>query len=160
MIEAMAYNFLPAQRDQVYLMPPSLSEWLPGDHLAFFLLDVVDHLDLSGFYEHYRGDGLGHPAYEPSVMVSVLLYAYCVGERSSRHIERRCAEDVASRVVSANQVPAVFPVVQEAPQAPADSLAPGPSPKNTAWPSVSIPQAAATGSALALGCILKKLPSR
>ena len=105
MIGAMAYNFLPAQRDQVYLMPPSLSEWLPGDHLAFFLLDVVGQLDLSGFYEHYRNDGLGHPAYEPSVMVSVLLYAYCVGERSSRRIERRCAEDVAFRVVSANQVP-------------------------------------------------------
>jgi hypothetical protein len=74
MIEAMAYNFLPAQRDQVYLMPPSLDEWLPGAHLAHFLLDVVGQLDLSGFYEHYRSDGLGHPAYEPSVMVSVLRF--------------------------------------------------------------------------------------
>ena len=101
----MAYNFLPAQRDHIYLMPPSLSEWLPGDHLAFFRLDVVDQLDLSGFYEHYRSDGLGCPAYEPSAMGSVLLYAHCVGERSSRDIERRCAEDVAFRVASANQVP-------------------------------------------------------
>ena len=55
----MAYNFLPAQRDQVYLMPPSLGEWLPGGHLAFFLLDVVGQLDLSGFYEHYRSDVRG-----------------------------------------------------------------------------------------------------
>jgi transposase len=105
MIGAMAYNFLPAQRDQLYLMPPSVTEWLEEGHLAFFLLDVVDQLDLSGFYEHYRSDGLGRAAYDPSVMVAVLLYAYCVGERSSRGIERRCAEDVAFRVVSANQVP-------------------------------------------------------
>ena len=101
----MAYNFLPAQRDQLYLMPPSVADWLEEGHLAFFLLDVVDQLDLSGFYEHYRSDGLGRAAYEPSVMVSVLLYAYCVGERSSRGIERRCGEDVAFRVVSANQAP-------------------------------------------------------
>jgi transposase len=101
----MAYNFLPAERDQLYLMPPSVTDWLEEDHLAFFLLDVVDQLDLSGFYENYRSDGLGRAAYDPSVMVAVLLYAYCVGERSSRGIERRCAEDVAFRVVSANQVP-------------------------------------------------------
>jgi len=101
----MAYNFLPAERDQLYLMPPSLRDWLPKDHLALFVLDVVDELDLSGFYERYRSDGLGRAAYEPSVMVCVLLYAYCVGERSSRRIERRCTEDIAFRVLSVNQVP-------------------------------------------------------
>jgi transposase len=101
----MAYNFLPAERDQLYLMPPSLRDWLPDDHLAFFVLDVVGELDLSIFYERYRTDGLGRAAYEPSVMVAVLLYPYCIGERSSRRIERRLSEDVAFRVLSANQVP-------------------------------------------------------
>src|SRR5712691_9960298 len=101
----MAYNFLPAERDQLYVMPPSLSEWLPKDHLAWFVLDVVEALDMSVFYARYRSDGLGRAAYEPSVMVSVLLYAYCVGERSSRRIERRCREDIAFRVLAANQVP-------------------------------------------------------
>jgi transposase len=101
----MAFNFLPAERDQLYLMPASLSDWLPKDHLAFFVLDVVAALDLSVFYARYRCDGLGRAAYDPAMMVSVLLYAYCVGERSSRRIERRCNEDIAFRVLSANQVP-------------------------------------------------------
>lgn len=101
----MAFNFLPAERDQLYLLPPSVKDWLPDDHLAWFVLDVVDELDLAGFYERYRSDGLGGAAYAPSMMVAVLLYAYCVGERSSRRIERRCGEDVAFRVLSANQVP-------------------------------------------------------
>jgi transposase len=101
----MAYNFLPAERDQLYVMPPSVRDWLPKDHLALFLLDVVAELDLSVFYARYRSDGLGRAAYEPSVMVSVLLYAYCVGERSSRRIERRCSEDIAFRVLAANRVP-------------------------------------------------------
>ena len=101
----MAYSFLPAERDQLYLVAPSVREWLPEEHLAWFVLDVVEALDLSVFYARYRVDGLGRAAYEPSVMVSVLLYAYCVGERSSRRIERRCREDIAFRVLSANQVP-------------------------------------------------------
>jgi len=98
-------QLLAVERDQLYLMPPSLKDWLPDDHLALFMIDVVDELDLSGLYEHYRSDGLGRAAYEPSVMVAVLLYAYCIGERSSRRIERRCTEDIAFRVLSANQVP-------------------------------------------------------
>src|SRR5260370_41475835 len=114
MIWVMAFNFLPAERDQLCLMPPSVRDWLPEDHLAWFVLDVVEGLDLSVFYARYRSDGLGRAAYEPSVMVSVLLYAYCVGERSSRRIERRCREDIAFRVLSAHQVPAratIAPVV-------------------------------------------------
>src|SRR5436190_15806393 len=86
-------------------MAPSVRDWLAEDHLALFVLDVVEELDLSVFYARYRADGLGRAAYEPSVMVSVLLYAYCVGERSSRRIECRCSEDIAFRVLSANQVP-------------------------------------------------------
>src|SRR5947208_7747078 len=101
----MAYNFLCAERDQLCVMPPSLSDWLAKDHLALFVLDVVDELDLSVFYARYRCDGLGRAAYEPSVMVAILIYAYCIGERSSRRIERRCTEDIAFRVLAANQVP-------------------------------------------------------
>ena len=87
------------------LMPPSVRDWLPEDHLAFFVLDVVAELDLSAFYAAHRLDGRGGSVYDPAMMLSVLLYAYCTGERSSRRIERRLVEDVAVRVVAANQRP-------------------------------------------------------
>jgi transposase len=91
--------------DQLMMMPPSVREWLPEDHLAFFVLDVVAELDLSAFYAAYRADGKGGSVYDPAMMLSVLLYVYCTGERSSRRIERRLVEDVAVRVVAANQQP-------------------------------------------------------
>lgn len=87
------------------LMPPSVRDWLPEDHLAFFVLDVVAELDLAAFYGAYRVDGRGGAVYDPSRMLAVLIYAYCTGERSSRRIERRLVEDVAYRVVAANQNP-------------------------------------------------------
>jgi transposase len=87
------------------MLPPSVREWLPEDHLAFFVLDVVSELDVSAFYSAYRVDGRGGSVYDPAMMLSVLLYAYCTGERSSRRIERRLVEDVALRVVAANQQP-------------------------------------------------------
>jgi transposase len=101
----MAFNFLPCHRDQPYLLPPSLKDWLPEDHLAFFLLDAVGEMDLRSFYVGYREDGWGAPAFEPAMMVTLLLYAYCIGERSSRRIERRCQEDIAFRVITANSAP-------------------------------------------------------
>jgi transposase len=101
----VAQNFLPCDRDQELLLPPSLREWLPEDHLAWFVLDAIDELDLSAFYGAYREDGWGRAAFEPQMMVTLLLYAYAVGERSSRGIERRCREDVAFRVLTANQIP-------------------------------------------------------
>ncbi len=101
----MAFNFLPCDRDQPYLLPPSLKDWLPQDHLAWFLLDAVKEMDLHSFYVGYREDGWGAPAFEPAMMVTLLLYAYCIGERSSRRIERRCQEDIAFRVITANAVP-------------------------------------------------------
>ncbi|MDP9242152.1 MAG: transposase, partial [Actinomycetota bacterium] len=101
----MAYNFLPVERDQTYLMPPSLKDWLPEDHLSWFVLDAVDEIDLALFHRRYRQDGWGAAAFDPKIMVALLLYAYCVGERSSRRIERRCNEDVAFRVICANQTP-------------------------------------------------------
>ncbi len=101
----MAYNFLPVERDQSFLLPPSMTDWLPEDHLAFFVLDVVENMDLRPFYLGYRQDGWGGAAHEPRMMVALLLYAYCVGERSSRKIERRCEEDIAFRVICANNSP-------------------------------------------------------
>jgi transposase len=101
----MAYNFLRAERDQPFLLPPDLRDWLPADHLAWFVLDVVDQLDLAPFYRAHRDDGHGHPAYDPKALLGVLLYGYCLGVRSSRQVERRLREDVAFRVLAANQTP-------------------------------------------------------
>src|SRR6266511_5020034 len=102
---SMAYNFLRGDRDQPFLLPPDLRDWLPNDHLAWCILDVVDQLALQPFYRAYRDDGHGHPAYDPKTLLGVLLYAYAIGVRSSRQIERRLTEDVAFRVLAANQLP-------------------------------------------------------
>lgn len=101
----MAHNFVGVDRDQLFLMPPSVAEWLPEDHLAWFVLDAVDELDLSAFVAAYRHDGRGGAAYHPAMMVGLLVYAYAIGERSSRRIQRRCVEDVPFRVIAANQAP-------------------------------------------------------
>ena len=101
----MPQNFIECDREQELLLPPSLRDWLPDDHLAWFIADAVEEMDLSAFYGAYRADGWGRAAFEPKVMVSLLLYAYAIGERSSRGIERRCREDIAFRVLAANHVP-------------------------------------------------------
>jgi transposase len=101
----MACNFLACDRDQAFLLPPDVRDWLPADHLAWFVLDVVDQLDLTGFYASYRADGHGRAAYQPRMLLGVLLYAYAIGVRSSRQIERRCREDLAFRVLAGNQTP-------------------------------------------------------
>jgi transposase len=101
----MAQNFIACDREQELLLPPSLREWLPEDHLAWFVLDAVEAIDLKPFLVGYRLDGWGRAAHDPAMMVALLLYAYAIGERSSRRIERRCHDDVAVRVVTANQAP-------------------------------------------------------
>jgi transposase len=101
----MAQNFLSCDREQDFLMAPSVREWLPAGHVAWCVLEVVERLDLRAFYGHYRADGSGRPAHDPGMMVALVVYAYCVGERSSRRIERRCVEDVAFRVIAANRAP-------------------------------------------------------
>jgi transposase len=101
----MAQKFIGCEREQSFLMPPSLREWLAEDHLAWTVLEAVEAMDLAAFYVAYRADGHGRPAYEPSMMVALLLYAYARGNRSSRGIERECREDVAYRVIAANRVP-------------------------------------------------------
>jgi transposase len=101
----MAYNFVSGDHHQPFLLPPDLRDWLCQDHLAWFILDVVDQLDVAPFYRAHRDDGHGRPAYDPKLLLGVLLYGYCLGVRSSRQIERRCVEDLAFRVLAANHTP-------------------------------------------------------
>jgi transposase len=103
----MGYGIqLPARSARpAFLLPPDLRDWLPEGHLAWFILDVTDQLDLAPFYRVHRDDGHGHPAYDPKTLLGMLLYGYCIGVRSSRQIERRCTEDIAFRVLAGNQAP-------------------------------------------------------
>ncbi len=105
----MGRNFLPYEKDQQYLLPPSIAEWVPEKSLARFVSEIVEHLDAKGrlksFYEGYREDGWGRAAYHPQMMVKVLVYSYCVGVTSSRRIARAVEEDVSLRYLSANQQP-------------------------------------------------------
>ena len=101
----MPPNFIECDPEQAFLMPPDVREWLPEGHLAWFVKAAVSEMDLSAFYGAYRADGHGRAAYEPSMIVAVLLYAYARGVRSSRAIERALEEDVAYRVLAANERP-------------------------------------------------------
>jgi hypothetical protein len=93
-------RFLTGSREQAFLLPPDMSEWLRPDHLVWAICEAVERLDFSRFEAEYRDDGRGRPAYDPRLMATLLLYACAVGERSSRAIERRCREDVAFRVAA------------------------------------------------------------
>jgi transposase len=101
----MPQNFLSCDRDQDFLMPPSVADWLPAGHLAWFVLETVAKLDLGSFYGAYRADGHGRAAHDPGMMVALLVYSYAVGETSSRQIERCCGQDVAYRVLAGNRIP-------------------------------------------------------
>jgi transposase len=101
----MAQNFIEGRREQGFLLPPDVREWLPADHLAWFVIDAVAEMDLSAFYAAYRADGHGRAAYEPSLMVALILYAFATRVRSSRAIECHCRQDVAYRVITGNLVP-------------------------------------------------------
>jgi transposase len=101
----MGQRFVACDREQSFLMPPDVREWLPPRHLAWFVIDAVAEMDLEAFYAAYRVDGRSRPPYDPAMMVALLLYAYARGIRSSRVIERACEEDVAFRVLAAQQCP-------------------------------------------------------
>jgi transposase len=101
----MPQNFIESRREQAFLLPPDVREWLALDHLAWFVIDAVAGMDLGDFYAAYRADGHGRAAYEPSVMVALVLYAFATNVRSSRAIERHCRQDVAFRVITGNLVP-------------------------------------------------------
>ena len=91
--------------DQLLLLPPSLQDWLPENHLVYFVSDVVDQLDLTPIESYYEKDDRGQPPYHPRMMTKILVYAYCVGIFSSRKIEKRLVEDVAFRVLAAGNQP-------------------------------------------------------
>jgi transposase len=101
----MGQNFIESRREQGFLLPPDVRDWLPADHLAWFVIDAVAQMDLRAFYGAYRADGHGRAAYEPSMMVTLVLFACATGVRSSRAIERHCRQDVAYRVITGNVVP-------------------------------------------------------
>ena len=101
----MPQNFIESGREQGFLLPPDVRDWLPADHLAWFLIDAVRDMDLAAFYRAYRADGHGRAAYEPSMMVTLVLYANATKQRSSRAIEGHCRQDVAYRVITGNLVP-------------------------------------------------------
>ena len=101
----MGQRFVACDREQSFLMPPDVRDWLPENHLAWFVIDAVGEMELDVFYAAYRQDGRSRPAYDPAMMVALLLYAYARGIRSSRVIERACEEDVAFRVLAAQQQP-------------------------------------------------------
>src|SRR2546422_7706463 len=103
---AMTKAYRPYTLDQQLLLPPDMRQWLPEGDLALFISDVVDELDLAAIYRSYEtGDGRGQPPYDPAMMVKVLLYAYCMGLRSSRKIEHATHRDVAFRVLAGDQHP-------------------------------------------------------
>src|ERR1019366_8003332 len=101
----MSQNFLTCDRGQVLLMPPSLADWVDEDHLVWTVLEAVKRMDLTGFYGAYRANGQGRAAYDPEMMVGLLLYSYARGNGSSRGIERACREDVTYKLITAMRTP-------------------------------------------------------
>ncbi|MGD8385339.1 MAG: IS1182 family transposase [Lysobacterales bacterium] len=101
----MGTRFRPYQPDQPYLLPPSPADWLPDGHLAYFISEVVDQLDVSAFCTRYEGDGRRNSPYHPTMMLKVLLYAYSSGVFSSRKIAGKLVVDIAFRVLSAGNFP-------------------------------------------------------
>ncbi len=101
----MSQNFIACDRGQEMLLPPSLTDWLPEDHLVWSVLGAVEQMDLSAFYGAYRANGQGRAAYDPAMLVALFLYSYALGIRSSRQIERACRGDVAFKVITAMEMP-------------------------------------------------------
>ena len=101
----MSKTFRPYDPEQQLLLPVALQEWLQPDHLAYFISDVADQLDLSAITSRYEGERRGGPPYHPRMMVKVLLYGYCTGVASSKRIAQRLHEDIAFRVLAANNTP-------------------------------------------------------
>ena len=101
----MAKTYRPYLPEQDFLLPPSLRDWLPEDHLAYFVSDLIDHVDLSAITKVYEAEDRGYPPYHPVMLTKVLVYAYCVGVFSSRRIQRRLLEDIPCRVLAAGHAP-------------------------------------------------------
>jgi transposase len=98
----MGYNFLAAERDQLFLLPPDARDWLPAGHLAWAVLEQAGRMDLAPFVAWYRADGQGQKACHPQLMVGLVMYCYCKGIRSSRAVEMATFDDVGARVICGN----------------------------------------------------------
>ena len=101
----MAREYRPVDRLQPFLLPPSMSDWLPADHLVWFVIDVVQRLDTAGFHRRARLGGVGRQGYDPDMLVTLLVYAMAGGQRSSRRIEALCHTDIAFRIICGNDAP-------------------------------------------------------
>jgi len=101
----MGRNFVGAERDQLFLLPPDARQWLPERHLAWAVLEQAGQMDLGPFLSWYRADGQGRPAYHPRLMVTLIMYCYCKGIRSSRAVEMATFDDVGARVICGNLHP-------------------------------------------------------
>src|SRR5215470_17736834 len=101
----MGQNFVTAESDQLFLLPPDARDWLPGRHLAWAVLEAAGELDLAPFTAWYRADGQGRPAYHPRLMTGLIMYCYCKGIRSSRAVEMATWDDVGARVICGNLHP-------------------------------------------------------
>ena len=100
-------NFRPTDRETGFLMPPSVEEWLPEQHLARFVVEVVEGLDLRAMSHSYRGSGSA--SYHPTVLLSILVYGYATGVFSSRKLERATLNSVAFRFIAGNEIPTTTP---------------------------------------------------
>ena len=101
----MARAYVACDRDQLFLLPASMREWLPAEHLAWFVLEIVAELDTSALHARHPNDGAGRPAYNPDMVLALVVYSYCQGVMSSRHMARLCEVDVAYRVIAGNHQP-------------------------------------------------------
>jgi transposase/signal recognition particle subunit SEC65 len=101
----MAKTYRSFEPDQLFLMPPSLTDWLASNHLVYFVRDILREIDLSPITSVYEKEERGYPPYHPIAMTGILLYGYCNGITSSRKLEKRCQEDIAFRVLAANNQP-------------------------------------------------------
>ncbi len=101
----MARDYRPVLHDQVFLLPPDMRDWLPEDHLVWFVLDVIENLDVSAFEVSRRRGGVGAAGYDPRMLLGLLIYSYCRGMHSSRQIERQCHTDIAFKVLCAGDIP-------------------------------------------------------
>lgn len=101
----MPTSFLPYEPNETFLLPPSPSEWLPENHLVYFVSDIIDRLDLQKFYARYEGDGRRNQPYDPAMLVKVLVYGYATGVFSSRKQAKKLYEDVAFRLLGAGNFP-------------------------------------------------------
>jgi transposase len=105
MMSGMAFSYRAVDRSQAFLLPPDMAEWLPSDHLVWFVIEVVERVDTSALHAGRRLGGVGRRGYDPDMLLALLVYAYCTKQRSSRQIERLCEVDVAYRIVCAGDAP-------------------------------------------------------